>query len=146
MQISTPSPPRTRESYDVLQEQETSSQSYEVVPHVYDGNDRECSFCQEEFEHGQRVCRLTCRHMFHAACWENYLRHSADSVSCPNCRGPGRMIAVWPFIDPGLVTQVDPQNASEQVPNLLSSDSGSQRADAEVDQISSGSQEADAAE
>jgi len=56
------------------------------------------------------------------------------------------MIAVWPFIDPGLVTQVDPQSASEQVPNLLSSDSGSQRADAEVSQTSSGSQEADAAE
>ena len=56
------------------------------------------------------------------------------------------MIAVWPFLDPSLVTQRDPQDATEQVPNLLSDSSGSQRADAAVDQVSSGSQEADAAE
>ena len=54
MQISTPSPPRTGETA-------TSSQSYEVVPHLFEGNDSACSLCQEEFEHGQRVCRLTCR-------------------------------------------------------------------------------------
>ena len=42
----------------------------EVIPHIYDGDERACSLCLEEFTHGQQVCRLTCRHMFHAACWE----------------------------------------------------------------------------
>ena len=84
MSPSTPSPPRAGDTA-------TSSQSYEVVPHMYEGNDRACSLCQEEFEHGQEVCRLTCRHMFHAACWETYVSHSVDEeyMSCPNCRGPG---------------------------------------------------------
>ena len=96
--------------------------------HIYEGDDRTCSLCQEEFEHGQQVCRLTCRHMFHASCWESYTSHSSRSsrqehMSCPNCRGPGRMIAVWPYIDSTLTTQVDPHGSGEQVPNTLGDDS-----------------------
>ena len=81
--------------------------------------------------HCQQVCRIMCRHMFHAACWERYTDHSAnqDSMSCPNCRGPGRMIAAWPYIDPALVTQFDPSGSGEQVPNTLRTvSSGSQLA------------------
>ena len=40
------------------------------------------------------------------------------------------MIAVWPFIDASLVTQRDPQNADEQVPNLMMDSSERQEADA----------------
>ena len=77
--------------------------------------------------------------MYHAACWENYVSHSVDEeyMHCPNCRGPGRMIAVWPFIDADLVTQRDPQNESEQVPNQMSDSSGRQEADAAAEQARS---------
>ena len=90
------------------------------------------------------VCRLTCRHTFHAACWASYIAHSADQehVSCPNCRDPGRMIASWPYIDHALVTQEDPQGTGGQVPNLLESED-----DTLPDEYASGgSQEADAAD
>ena len=117
----------------------TSSQSFDVVPHIYDGNDRACSLCQEEFEPGQQVCRLTCRHMFHTPCWGTYTSHSADQayMSWPNCRGPCRMIAVLPFIDSTLVTQRDPQDSGEQVPSPLSDSSESQEADAAAAQANS---------
>ena len=35
------------------------------VPVMYEGNDTACSICSEEFAHGDRVCRLPCRHVFH---------------------------------------------------------------------------------
>ena len=103
--------------------------SDEVTPVIYDGNDEECSLCLEQFRPGARVCRLACRHMFHADCWENYLRGDRrieDPLggsrpielpnSCPNCRGAGTLIAVWNYIDPTLVTQVI---NGEQVANEL---------------------------
>ena len=42
-----------------------------VVLVIYEGMDDTCSICRESFEHGQRVCRHSCRHVFHAACWED---------------------------------------------------------------------------
>ena len=44
------------------------------------------------------------------------------------------MIAVWPFIDSSLVTQRDPQNSAEQVPNLMNDSSERQEADAAAEQ------------
>ena len=105
-----------------------------LPPHIYEGNERTCSLCQEEFEHNQQVCRLTCRHMFHASCRESFTSHSVrqPQISCPNCRGPGRMIAVWPYIDAEVVTQEHPPESGEQVPNMFDG-SGSQPADAASD-------------
>ena len=51
------------------------------------------------------------------------------------------MIAVWPYIDSTLVTQVDPHGSGEQVPNTLGDDSYTTL----DEQESSGSREADAA-
>ena len=81
----------------------------------------------EEFVPGQQVCRLACRHMYHAVCWENLTASMTrqGQLSCPNCRGPGRMISVWPYLDPMLVTQADPQNPGMQLPNQLDSASDS---------------------
>ena len=77
--------------------------------------------------------------MFHAACWETYVSYSVDEeyMSRPNCRGPGRMIVVWPFIDSSLVTQRDPQNSAEQVPNLMNDSSERQEADVAAEQANS---------
>ena len=81
------------------------------VPKIFEGLDEACSICVETFRHGERVCRLSCRHMFHAGCWESALRYTGASgitprrLNCPNCRGAGTVIAVRPFIDETLVTQ-----------------------------------------
>ena len=51
------------------------------------------------------------------------------------------MIAIWPYIDSTLVTQVDPRGLGEQVPNAMYSDNGTTRGE----HASSGIQSADAA-
>ena len=77
---------------------------------IFDGDNRTCTICQEEFEDGERV-RLRCRHIFHSECWMSAMvKHGAplesdDDPDCPNCRGQGTIIALWNYIDPSLVTR-----------------------------------------
>ena len=88
-------------------------------PVIYDGADETCSICTEHFVHGERVCRLVCRHVFHAACWEDYQRRTSDRTeTCCNCRGAGTLIAVWNYIDMNRITQIVGGTAA---PNLLPS-------------------------
>ena len=47
------------------------------------------------------------------------------------------MIAVWPFLDADLVTQRDPQNEGEQVPNQMIDSSERQEADVAAEQARS---------
>ena len=90
-------------------------QTDEVIPHFYDGVDDACTICSEPFEHGERVCRLACRHMFHAQCWEDFQRHHLGSLEsiqhvrpdCPNCRGSGTLIAIWKYITTDTTQMVD---------------------------------------
>ena len=93
------------------------------MPVVYEGMDEACSICQHAFAHGDRVCRLSCRHMFHANCWGAAMGSAAldnqPRASCPNCRGSGTLIAVWSYIDPTRVTQII---HGILVPNVLDSD------------------------
>lgn len=58
-------------------------------------NQEGCAICLEQFQTGDRVQLMTsCRHVFHAACIDGFLRSHApdclvtDCVSCPLCRGP----------------------------------------------------------
>ena len=86
----------------------------EVVPtiqqHLFEETDR-CSICQKDFEHGERVCRITCMHVFHADCWSGLHAHAdgerQNDISCPNCRSSNsQVIAVWPWVSRlGPVTQ-----------------------------------------
>ena len=91
------------------------------VPVIYEGNDTTCSICSDEFEHGDRVCRLSCRHVFHTQCWERAQNHNNSStptgpLTCPNCRGAPTIIAIWNYLDADLVTQ----NVGGHIaPNLL---------------------------
>ena len=55
------------------------------------------------------------------------------------------MIAVWPYIDPTLVTQRGPQGSGEQVPNTLNNEIGTPSV-AREERTSSGRQEAEAAD
>ena len=78
-------------------------------PNIYDGDEETCSICQSGFAHGQRVLRITCRHMFHQECWNDYVGTSSSQShggrTCPNCRGAGSTIAVWNYIEQGRITQ-----------------------------------------
>jgi hypothetical protein len=87
-------------------------------PPVFYDEAGQCSICHEDFADGESVCRLRCRHMFHSACWEPVMRiagtpnttaggNSRFRDDCPNCRGPGTVIAVWNYIDPELLTQLN---------------------------------------
>ena len=70
-----------------------------------------CTLCQREFAEGERVCRLVCRHAFHASCWDSYQRHQGSiqgGDECPNCRGAGRIVAVWQYLDPERISQGRP--------------------------------------
>jgi hypothetical protein len=79
-----------------------------TVPIHYDGDDSLCSICMCHFMEGERVCRLRCRHMFHSACVERAVYAHLETLAarlgeeatppCPNCRGPGAVVASWPFI------------------------------------------------
>ena len=77
-------------------------------PDIFDGDCRQCPFCISDCAAGGRMVRLRCRHMIHSACsegrWVSYnpsrlLMQSAERLY-PNCRGPGPIIAVWPYIAP----------------------------------------------
>ena len=86
-----------------------SHQTEPDVPIIYEGMDEACSICQETFQHGQLVCRLSCRHMYHAACWDRAQQDynttpSMPRLNCPNCRGAGTVIAAWHYIDSERVT------------------------------------------
>ena len=85
-------------------------------PPIFYDEAGQCSICHQNFEDGERVCRLRCRHMFHSACWEQVMSiastpHEAAGGNtrfrddCPNCRGQGALIAVWEYVDPDLLTQ-----------------------------------------
>ena len=75
------------------------------APPDFDGDERTCSLCLMAFVAHERVCRLPCRHMFHYDCWERYVLHHRATPharpvpDCPNCRGSGRLVAIWRFIE-----------------------------------------------
>ncbi len=100
------------------------AQSHNLIdtPVIYTGDDRTCTICLADFEHGHRVLRLRCRHIFHTECWERQLYSWNDRAStldpnpeCPNCRGMGLIIAIWSYLDPALETQ--PGAPNEMYPN-----------------------------
>ena len=104
-------------------------QQPEVVPVIFDGNNATCTICgptDNTFAPGNRVCRLRCRHIFHATCWNEYHNHADASRAfrgdCPNCRGRGDVIAIWNYIDPNLVTQYLPDGTGRQVSNDMAVD------------------------
>ena len=74
----TPPPPPTPMAEDIRESRQTEPE----VPVIYEGMDETCSICQEEFQHGQRVCRLSCRHMFHSTCWVRAQHNYNDDMTC----------------------------------------------------------------
>ena len=76
---------------------------------MFSGTDEQCTMCTNDFEHGDRVCRLRCMHVFHTSCFHQYhvaqARGTRGPCTCPNCRGEDRIIAIWSWIDPSVTTQ-----------------------------------------
>ena len=79
----------------------------------FDGDDRMCSICLEEFEGGDRVIRLVCRHVFHVHCWNDLLiRVDEATESCPNCRGSARIAARFRYISHPVDAYQEPTQAA----------------------------------
>ena len=92
------------------------------TPVIFDGDDTTCSMCIQDFEHGERVCRLRCGHVHHATCWTHYAASNTETP-CPNCRGQPIIIAIWTWIDHSRVTQYLNGTDGPQVDNQLDNSS-----------------------
>ena len=65
----------------------------------FDGDDRMCAICREDFVHGDQVVRLRCRHILHRQCNIALLENTDTSiVLCPACRGRADAVAEFRFI------------------------------------------------
>jgi hypothetical protein len=65
-------------------EEEEAKEEIEWNITRYDGEeDEECSVCLIDFEQGDNVIRLQCKHIFHEQCIMEWSMHKAE---CPNCR------------------------------------------------------------
>ena len=51
----------------------------EPVPVIFEGDQEASSICTCKFQHGDRVTRLVCWHVFHANCWETAQRSRRSS-------------------------------------------------------------------
>ncbi len=96
------------------------SEEPETVPLIYDGMDDACVICMNDFHHNEMVCRLVCRHMFHAECWERNVAAQETHVSCPICRGAGTLLSAWRYIDLETITQVGPNGQSAELVGITS--------------------------
>ena len=56
------------------------------IPVIFDGDNRTCTICIQEFSADQRVIRLMCRHVFHGDCWTRYMMsdQGTPTIECPN--------------------------------------------------------------
>ena len=64
----------------------------------YDALDTSCVLCQEVYLENDSVARLACRHVFHTACWADYMMHPQARMECPICRGSARVIARFSYM------------------------------------------------
>jgi hypothetical protein len=55
----------------------------ELQDELLDGILDECSICLDNFDAGQTVCELSCHHLFHKGCLEQWMQ---DNHNCPLCR------------------------------------------------------------
>ena len=44
---------------------------------TFEGLDTSCQICQSEYQRGEAVLRLACRHVYHRECWGRYMVSTA---------------------------------------------------------------------
>jgi len=85
--------PQTAEPYyyEAVEDEPTlqAQEEEEPIPHYYEGTDTDCSICRCQLGHGERVCRLGCRHVFPHSMLEQPPRAS-EGRTCPNRQGKPR--------------------------------------------------------
>ena len=64
----------------------------------YLGDDSECTICLEKLYRSELVYRLTCNHVFHETCWDEYMTSTEEDPECPNCRGPGAVKSLYKYM------------------------------------------------
>lgn len=74
---------------------------------VYEGDERTCPICIEEYLDQEQLVRFPCRHTTHADCWTQQLLVEEDPP-CPCCRGSGRVVATFTYIAPRQETPRTP--------------------------------------
>ena len=97
---------------------------------MYEGDERTCTLCLDEFVDRVTCVRLSCRHMFHADCYEQFQRVQMSSASagavfpdCPNCRAHApHVIARFPYIAPEDLGTPPPQQHHEDSSDALEVD------------------------
>merc|ERR1712048_116768 len=96
------------------------------LPVHWDGDESTCSICTNDFQSGDKVCRLRCRHMFHSECVDECIRVHVRSAQadftampdCPNCRGAGTIVATWRFISSASIGSTPPPSPPHRLPQF----------------------------
>lgn len=51
-----------------------------------DYDQKECSFCLENFAKSDNLFMISCKHVFHEKCFEVWINHNDENLKCPVCR------------------------------------------------------------
>lgn len=68
--------------------------------HRYLGDDTQCTICVENFYHKELVLRVSCNHLIHENCWDDFILQQGDGPRCPKCRGPGIVQSLFRYVGP----------------------------------------------
>lgn len=75
--------------------------------------EEECVFCLSGIEEGSEVRELRCRHLFHRACLDRWVRARPVAATCPLCRG--RLLASAPWEVAGYYDEEEEEGDEEAV-------------------------------
>ena len=88
----------------------TPNQSQDFIHFL--GTQNTCSLCLDDYAQNDMVYRLTCNHVFHETCWNDYqnsTRPWENKAECPNCKGPGLVKSLYHYV--GLPSQEEAEQS-----------------------------------
>lgn len=97
---------RRSEESRASQEPSASSTPAQERPPSTPFTDR-CTICQQLFNQGEELLRITCGHLFHSLCFSELMQHSWDRevVQCPNCGTEASVTRTWVYAEPPTVSE-----------------------------------------
>ena len=75
---------------DIIVKEKTTSGSSKEISEDEVGDI--CSICYDEYQKGQKVVALVCKHTYHEGCINNWLSRKR---SCPNCRAFSKSFIIY---------------------------------------------------